>query len=101
MSYYVNQRTHEIGVRVALGADTNTILRLFLSQGLRLVLLGLAIGLVGSIGSGMLTASMAYGISPYHPGFLTGGGRSSCWRSLWPRSRYLSSRRPGSIRALH
>jgi len=73
MSYYVNQRTHEIGVRVALGADNSRVLRLFLSQGLRLVLVGLVIGLVGSLASAKLTERMVFGISPFHPAFLIGG----------------------------
>ena len=47
-SYYVTQRTHEIGVRMALGAQMNQILRLVLKQGLVLVVLGIALGAVGS-----------------------------------------------------
>ena len=73
MSYYVSQRTHEVGVRVALGADSGKVLRLFLRQGLRLILLGLAIGLVGSVLSASLTSSLAYGISPLNPLFMAGG----------------------------
>jgi putative ABC transport system permease protein len=73
MSYYVSQRTHEVGVRVALGADSGKVMGLFLRQGLRLVLLGLAIGLVGSVLSATLTSSLAYGISPFNPLFMAGG----------------------------
>src|SRR6185436_11286732 len=47
-SYTVAQRTHEVGIRMAIGAQKNDVLRLFLHDGLRLVLLGLAIGLVGA-----------------------------------------------------
>ncbi|MGD2152205.1 MAG: ABC transporter permease [Gemmatimonadales bacterium] len=73
MSYYVSQRTHEVGVRVALGADSGKVLRLFLRQGLRLILLGLAMGLVGSVLSATLTSSLAFGISPLNPLFMAGG----------------------------
>jgi predicted permease len=73
MSYYVSQRTHEIGVRVALGADKSLVLRLFVTQGLRLVLVGVAIGLAGALATASLTASMAYGISALHPLFLASG----------------------------
>jgi len=73
MSYYVSQRTHEIGVRVALGADRANIFRLFLSQGSRLILMGMAIGLVGELMSSLVMRSMVFGISPFHPVFLAGG----------------------------
>jgi putative ABC transport system permease protein len=73
MSYYVSRRTHEIGVRVALGADSHKVLRLFLSQGLRLVALGLVIGLGGSLAAGLMTSRMVFGVSPYSPWFLGQG----------------------------
>lgn len=73
MSYYVSQRTHEIGVRVALGADKSRVMRLFLGQGLRLALTGSAIGLVGSLLSAKLTENMVFGVSPFHPAFLIEG----------------------------
>lgn len=73
MSYYVSQRTHEVGVRVALGADSGKVMGLFLRQGLRLVFLGLVIGLVGSILSASLTSSLVFGISPFNPLYLAAG----------------------------
>jgi predicted permease len=73
MSYYVSQRTHEIGVRVALGADKSRVLRLFVSQGLRLVLVGVAVGLAGALATASLTESMVFGISALHPFFLASG----------------------------
>jgi putative ABC transport system permease protein len=72
MSYYVSQRTHEIGVRVALGANRNSILRLVLGRGMRLILLGMALGLAGALTSANLIAGMMFGSSPSHPLFLIG-----------------------------
>ncbi len=73
MSYYVSRRTHEIGLRLALGADSKRVLRLFLSRGLLLVALGLVIGLGGSLAAARLTSSMVFGISPFDPWFLVQG----------------------------
>lgn len=60
LSYIVAQRTQEIGVRIALGAKRDRVLRLMLSDGLRPALLGLVIGLATSIGAVRLIQSMLY-----------------------------------------
>ncbi len=73
MSYYVSRRTHEIGVRVALGADSYKVLRLFLFHGLRLVGVGVVIGIAVAIASAMVTSSWLYGVSPFSPMVLAGG----------------------------
>jgi putative ABC transport system permease protein len=62
-SYYVTQRTHEIGIRMALGAQMNQILRLVLKQGLGLVVLGIVAGAVGSWFATRLLSSLLYGVS--------------------------------------
>ncbi|MEY2490702.1 MAG: hypothetical protein QOC70_2644 [Verrucomicrobiota bacterium] len=67
MSYSVRQRTQEIGVRMALGAQTGDVLRLVTGQGLRLILLGLAIGFVSAYFLTKLLAGSLHGISAHDP----------------------------------
>lgn len=64
LSYLVTQRVTEIGIRIALGARREQVLRLVLMDGLRPVLYGLAIGLLGGMGIGLLIRSMLYGTKP-------------------------------------
>ena len=63
MAYSVEQRTREIGVRIALGARSNDVLRLVLAQGFRLAALGLLVGIAAALVLTRLMTSMIYGIS--------------------------------------
>ncbi|QNI34839.1 ABC transporter permease [Alloacidobacterium dinghuense] len=67
LSYVVAQRTTEIGIRMALGAQREEVMRLMLRDGLRPALVGLIFGLLASAGVTRLIASMLYGTSPFDP----------------------------------
>jgi len=67
ISYFVAQRTHEIGIRVALGAAPSDILRLVLGQGAVMILVGLALGVAGSLVFTRYFANLLYGVRPVDP----------------------------------
>jgi predicted permease len=67
ISYLVSERTHEIGIRLALGAPRQSILRMVLRQGLRLALAGAAVGLACALMVSHLMAGLLYGVSPTDP----------------------------------
>ena len=67
ISYAVEQRRHEFGIRMTLGAGRSDILRLVLGEGLVVVLIGLGIGIGGAFGATRLIANQLYGVEPMDP----------------------------------
>jgi putative ABC transport system permease protein len=67
ISYMVSERTHEIGIRIALGATRRNILQIVVRQGLRLAIAGAAIGLIGALIVSRLMTGLLYGVKPTDP----------------------------------
>jgi putative ABC transport system permease protein len=95
ISYGVLQRTREIGVRMAFGAQRFDVLRMILTDGTRLVLAGVAIGAVVSIGLTRLMQSLLYGIGATDP--VTFAGVIVLLMLVSPVANYLSTRRAMKI----
>jgi len=72
VAYTVEQRTGEIGVRMALGAQTRDVLRLIINQGMKPVVIGLAIGIMAAFALGRLLTSQLFEVSAYNPALLGG-----------------------------
>src|SRR5262245_31268176 len=90
MAYTVTQRTHEIGVRMALGARTRDVLQHVLGQGMKLVLMGATLGLAGAFVAARALKSMLFGVSTADPltfaavtVFLALVAFAACWIPAW------------------
>ena len=78
VAYSMSQRAHEMGVRIALGAQVKDILDLVLASGLRIVVVGIAIGVVLALLLGRLVASQLFGVVPSDPSILIGAVVTMC-----------------------
>ena len=67
MSYAVTQRTREIGMRMALGAQPGNVMRFVMGQGMRVVLLGVAIGLIGALALARVLRNLLFQVAPTDP----------------------------------
>jgi len=73
LSYSTSQRTQEIGIRMALGAEPGSVARMVLGNGLALTALGAAVGTIAFLGVGRLLGALLYGIGPRDPATIAGG----------------------------
>jgi len=94
MAYRVAQRTQEIGIRMALGAPQGAVLRMVVVQGVRLTVVGLAIGLAAALGVTRLMASILFGVNPTDPPtfasvamILAASALLASWVPAWRASR--------------
>jgi predicted permease len=95
ISYTVNQRTREIGVRMALGAKQADVLKLILGQAMFLVLIGMTIGLIMALGLTRFISSLLYGVNPADP--LAFAGISFLLISAALLASYLPARKASKI----
>jgi putative ABC transport system permease protein len=91
ISYLVVRRQHEIGVRIAVGAQRKDILELVLGQGARLAGIGLVVGLVASLGAGRALSSLLFQVNPFDP--MTLGSVSALLLAVALVACYLPARR--------
>jgi ABC-type antimicrobial peptide transport system permease subunit len=86
IAYTVSRQTHEIGIRMALGAGRGDVLRMVMRMGLGLIALGVAVGLLATLGVTRVIASQLWGVSPHDPItlfavvlVLAGAGLAACY----------------------
>jgi ABC-type antimicrobial peptide transport system permease subunit len=91
ISHSVKQRTHEVGIRMALGATSSSVVTLVLRNGLKLAGIGLGLGLLAALGLTRFLGGLLYGVPTFDPvsfasvaAVLIGVGIFACW---WPAHR--------------
>jgi ABC-type antimicrobial peptide transport system permease subunit len=91
VSYSVTRRVREIGIRMALGAARTDVLRLVVREGLRLTLVGIVLGLLGSVGLGLVLSQVLYGVKPVDAGVF--GGVTALLLAVSALACYMPARR--------
>jgi putative ABC transport system permease protein len=94
-SYGVSQQTHEIGIRLALGASGDRVLRDVVGRGVKLTLMAVAIGLAGAIAMGRLAAAVLFGVTPIDPVAL--GGAATILGLVSIGACYIPARRASRV----
>ncbi|UCD51603.1 MAG: ABC transporter permease [Phycisphaerales bacterium] len=94
-AYIVSRRTHEIGIRIALGAERSDVLRAILMRGLRLTLVGITCGVIGSLLIAKVISGLLHDVSPTDP--LTFGAVTLLLVSVALLASYLPARRAARI----
>ena len=95
LSYLVGQRTREIGVRMALGAQRADVLRMVVRDGVRMTLIGAAIGLAAALGLTQLMSTMLFGVAPRDPLTFISVGALLCGIAII--ASYLPARRAAKV----
>jgi putative ABC transport system permease protein len=95
LSYSVNQQTREIGIRMAMGAQTGRVLRLVVGQGMRLAAAGLILGLIVAFAAMRVLGSLLYGVSAHDP--LTFGAVSLVLALAAVLACYIPARRATKV----
>jgi putative ABC transport system permease protein len=95
MAYVVRRRTHEVGVRMALGAQKADVLGMVIGQGMQVVSVGVVLGILGACGLARLLASKLMGLSPLDPVSFIGISLLSLLAALL--ACYLPARRAAKI----
>jgi ABC-type antimicrobial peptide transport system permease subunit len=95
ISHSVKRRTHELGIRMALGANSGNVLIILIGQGLRLVLIGLGLGLAAAFAITRTLSSVLYGVQPTD--LLTFAGVSLLLGCVAILASYIPARRAASI----
>jgi len=95
MSYNISRRTREIGIRMAMGAQSKEVQGMVLRESMLLVVVGIAIGIAGAMGAGRLVASQLFGLEPTDPTTMLGA--TALMLAVSAAAGYLPARRAARV----